>query len=73
MKFVIIDEETNIEYWTAERCANYCNITRSSWSAYVSRTIAPAPSAHLNARTPLWSSREVCTWHAERPSQQVAR
>lgn len=69
VNLTITDRATGEEYWTAEQCAEHCGISRSSWSAYVARNIAPSVSAHLNARTPVWSAAAVKSWHAGRPSQ----
>lgn len=69
MNLAIIDQDTGDEYWTAEQCAEHCDISRSSWSAYVARDIAPPVSTRLNARTPIWKAEEVKSWQAGRPSQ----
>lgn len=69
MNLIIIDRDTRIEYWTAEQCAEHCEVSRATWSAYVSRDIAPTASTYLNARTPVWNSESVRDWHSSRPSQ----
>lgn len=40
------------EYWTMAQCLEHTQVTKGTWSAYVTRAQAPAPAGHLNPRTP---------------------
>lgn len=70
MRYIITGDDGR-EYWTGEQCAAHCGVALRSFLSYVSRDQAPASVGHLNARTPLWDSEEVRTWHAARPSQRT--
>lgn len=67
MRLKLVDE-TGVEYWTAGECAAYLGIAPDTWTAYVSRHLAPAAATRWhNLR--VWSAREVQQWHERRPRQ----
>lgn len=52
--------------WTRPQVLDYLReqgrpIRPGTWSSYVARGQAPAPSGHVN-RTPLWDPREIKAW-----------
>lgn len=69
MRYTITGDDGR-EYWTMAQCLEHTQVTKGTWSAYVTRAQAPAPAGHLNPRTPLWDASEVRVWHAARPSQR---
>lgn len=61
----------NRDRLTVAQVAALAGVKPSTWRAYVSRGQAPAPVAHLDARTPLWDRVEVEAWAAGRRSRQA--
>lgn len=58
MNLIVIDADTGDEYWTSDQCADHCGISRSSWSAYVSRGTAPLrPLISMSGHRYVWSVR----------------
>ena len=51
---------------TRDDAAAIAGIRPDTWSAYVSRGLAPHPTEHVG-RTPLWDRAEVIAWQASRP------
>jgi predicted DNA-binding transcriptional regulator AlpA len=58
--------ELPTDWWTAQDCATYLGITRSTWTAYVSRDQAPQPE-RMFGRSPVWRPRTVKAWAESRP------
>jgi predicted DNA-binding transcriptional regulator AlpA len=54
------------DWWTADQCAAYLGIARSTWAAYVSRQQAPQPE-RMFGRSPAWRPKTVKAWAAARP------
>lgn len=50
------------------QAAAIAGVTADTFSAYVSRGQAPAPSRHIG-RTPLWDQAAVRTWVEHRPGK----
>ncbi|MEJ9080788.1 hypothetical protein WKY82_20430 [Gordonia malaquae] len=69
MKIVITDADTGNELLTSARCAEVAGVSPTTWTGYVARGRAPEPTAHLNARTPLWDAAEVQSWTDSRPGR----
>jgi predicted DNA-binding transcriptional regulator AlpA len=58
--------ELPADWWTAEDCAAYLDITPSTWRAYVSREQAPQPE-RMFGRSPTWRPATIKAWAADRP------
>lgn len=69
MRLAITDLDTGAEYWTATQCAQHINVTRHTWSAYISREQAPASVGNFG-KSPVWSAKEVKEWHAARAGRK---
>lgn len=57
--------ELPADWWTGADCAAFLGITRSTWTAYVSRGQAP-PSERMFGRSPAWRPATVKEWAAKR-------
>lgn len=58
------------ELWTISSVVDYLGISKSAFTSYVSKQIAPAPMYTVE-RTRLWDAEEVKTWHSNRPGSPV--
>ena len=58
--------ELPTDWWTASDCAAYLGISRSTWTAYVSREQAPEPDRRIG-RTAVWRPATVTKWAEGRP------
>jgi len=58
--------ELPTDWWTANDCAVFLGITRSTWTAYVSRGQAP-PGERMFGRSPVWRPQTVKEWATNRP------
>lgn len=54
------------DWWTADDCATYLGIGRSTWASYVSRGQAPEPG-RMFGRSPAWRPSVVKAWAKTRP------
>src|SRR5258705_5031163 len=54
------------DWWTAEDCARFPNVGRSTWTAYVARGQAPQPD-RMSGRSPVWRPAAVTAWAESRP------
>ncbi|GAA0734647.1 hypothetical protein GCM10010199_54000 [Dactylosporangium roseum] len=59
------------DWWTAEDCARFLGITRSTWAAYVARQQAPQPERKFG-RSPVWRPATVKAWAETRPRRPTA-
>ena len=59
-------EELPTDWWTADDCAVYLGITRSTWAAYVAREQAP-PAERKFGRSPVWRPATIKAWAESRP------
>ena len=57
---------------TRSEAAASIGVTAATWSGYVSRGFAPAPT-EVVGRTPLWDPDVVQQWHQSRPGTGRAR
>lgn len=53
------------DWWLNRDCAQYLDLSYSSWSAYVSRGEAPPPD-RMFGRSPAWRPETVKAWAASR-------
>lgn len=54
--------------WSVTKISEYTGIPPHSFTSYVSRGQAPAPTHHVE-RTRLWDAEAVKTWWANRPGR----
>jgi len=60
--------ELPTDWWTADDCARFLGIARSTWTAYVARHQAPGPD-RMFGRSPVWRPATVRDWASSRPRQ----
>lgn len=70
VRIVAVDLDSGRHLWTAAQCADYCGVTKPTFTAYATRGTAPSPCGHFDGRTPLWDAEEVSAWQGSRPSQR---
>ena len=58
------------DWWTATDCAQFLGISRSTWTAYVSRDQAPAHD-RMFGRSPAWRPDAVRAWANSRPRRKA--
>ncbi|WP_157108978.1 hypothetical protein [Corynebacterium aquilae] len=65
----ITDRITGRELWTAQQCADHCNITRPGWASGSARGSYPAPAGDFHVGK-VWWADEVIAWRKEHPGRK---